>query len=253
MHMQMQTTDENKVILKKVAQLSERIAACDWTPDGEYTVKGKPLRYVTGKKLKRTIHPILNELGILYRYDMADVQPLPACGVKENHVLIRAFVTLTDSESGQSLQYSVISEGADAGDKAVISGAAYAKRLFWITNFDIVDGMENSEDEGSVSSMDVAANLLRQAIPETPAQTPTPTPVQPVAGPTGEPVTSPGEGNIAKMQIRAMDNALAAIKKADEEGRILHEYYERALEIRKKASCKEDVEALLNIKRELGL
>ena len=159
--------------------------------------------------------------------------------------------SLKDKDSGQSLQYSVIAEGADAGDKAVMSGAAYAKRLFWISNFDIVDGMENTEEEGNVSSSDVAANLIRQAIPETPA--PNPTPVQPVTGPTGEPVTSPGEGNIAKMQVRAMDNALAAIKRADDEGRILHEYYEKALEIRKKASCKEDVEALLNIKRELGL
>lgn len=241
-------TDENKAILDKVAQLSERIAACDWTPDGEYPVKGKPLRYVTGKKIKRTLRPILNEMGIVFRYDMADVQPLPACGVKENHVLIRGFVTLTDRESGQSLQYSVISEGADAGDKAVMSGAAYAKRLFWISNFDIVDGMENTEDEGGVSSSDVAANLIRQAIPETPAPTPIP-----VTAKTGEQIVSPGEGNIAKMQVRAMDNALAAIKRADDEGRILHEYYEKALEIRKKASCKEDVEALLNIKRELGL
>ena len=247
----MRMTDENKAILDKVAQLSERIAACDWTPDGEYPVKGKPLRYVTGKKIKRTLRPILNEMGIVFRYDMADVQSLPACGVKENHVLIRGFVTLTDKVTGQSIQYSVISEGADAGDKAVMSGAAYAKRLFWISNFDIVDGMENTEDEGGVSSSDVAANLIRQAIPETPA--PTPTPVHPVTGSAGEPVTSPGEGNIAKMQVRAMDNALAAIKRADDEGRILHEYYEKALEIRKKASCKEDVEALLNIKRELGL
>lgn len=243
-------TDENKAILDKVAQLSERIAACDWTPDKDYTIKGKPYPYVTGKKLKRTIRPILNELGILFRYDMADVQSLPACGIKENHVLIRGFVVLTDKVTGQSIQYSVISEGADAGDKAVISGAAYAKRLFWISNFDIVDGMENTEDEGSVSSSDVAANLIRQAIPETPAPAPTPIPV---TTKTGEQIVSPGEGNIAKMQVRAMDNALAAIKRADDEGRILHEYYEKALEIRKKASCKEDVEALLNIKRELGL
>lgn len=246
----MQMTEDNKVILDKVAKLSDRIAACDWTPDGEYPVKGKPLRYVTGKKIKRTLRPILNEMGIVFRYDMADVQSLPACGVKENHVLIRGFVTLTDKATGQSIQYSVISEGADAGDKAVMSGAAYAKRLFWISNFDIVDGMENTEDEGSVSSSDVAANLIRQAIPETPAPAPIPIPV---TAKTGEQIVSPGEGNIAKMQVRAMDNALAAIKRADDEGRILHEYYEKALEIRKKASCKEDVEALLNIKRELGL
>lgn len=243
-------TEDNKKILEKIGRLSERIAESDWTPDNDYTIKGKMIRYVTGKKLKRTIRPILNELGLIFQYEMADVQSLPACGVKDNHVLIRGFVSLIDKESGQSIRYAIISEGADAGDKAVLNGVSYAKRMFWISNFDIVDGMETAEDEGNVSSSDVAANLIRQAIPETPAPAPTPIPV---TAKTGEQIVSPGEGNIAKMQVRAMDNALAAIKKADDEGRILHEYYEKALEIRKKASCKEDVEALLNIKRELGL
>lgn len=242
-------TDENKIIRQKIAELSNRISACDWTPDMSYPLKGRPVPYVSGAKIKRTIRPILNEMGLLFAVRMADVQPLPACGVKENHVLIRAFVSLTDAESGETIDYPVIAEGADAGDKAVLAGVSYVKRMFWITNFDIIDGMEGNEDEGTVSSSDVAANLMRSAIPEREE----PKTVQIPVTPKGEPVVSPGEGNIAKMQVKAMDNALATIKKADEEGRIMHDYYEKALEIRKKASCKEDVQAILDIRKDLGI
>lgn len=244
-------TDENKIIRKKIAELSKRISACDWTPDGGYIIKGRNIEYVTGEKIKRNIRPILNEMGLLFHVEMADVQSLPACGVKENHVLIRGFVVLTDVESGEHMNYPIISEGADAGDKAVLTGVSYLKRMFWINNFDIIDGLEKVEDEGQVASSDVVANLRRAAIPETPAADLRTTP--PKTSTPAPAVTSPNEGNIAMMQIKAMDNALAVIKKADEEGKIMHEYYEKALEIRQKASCREDVQAILNIRKELGL
>ena len=248
---------EKKNVIKKIMELSKRISGCDWTPDGGYTLKGRSIRYVTGQKIKRNVKPLLDELGLIFSLDIGDVQPLPACGVKENHALIKCVVRLTDADSGESQEYLVVSEGADAGDKAVLTGVSYAKRIFWIDNFDIIDGME---DEDTVSSNDVAANLLRSAIPEAAPETkpvaPKPASDLPRSIPVpsaAETISSPGEGNIAKMQVNAMNNALAAIKKADEEGRIMHEWYEKAVEIRKKASCKEDVEALLNIKRELGL
>lgn len=244
-------TDENKEIRKKIAELSKRISECDWTPDKSYLIKGHPIDYVTGQKIKRLTRPILNELGLIMSVQIADVQPLAACGVKENHVLIRGFIVLTDAESGQHMDYPVISEGADAGDKAVLAGVSYLKRLFWISNFDIIDGMEGVEEEGQVASSDVVANLRRAAIPETPATDLRTTP--PKTETPAATVSSPNEGNIAKMQVKAMDNALAVIKKADEEGKIMHEYYERALEIRQKASCREDVQAILDIRKELGL
>lgn len=247
----MNEKNDNQHILRKVAELSKRISACDWTPDGGYTVKGRPIQYVTGGKLKRTIRPILNEMGILFAFTIANVEQLKPCGIKENHVLIRGFASLTDAETGESIDYAVISEGADAGDKAVLTGVSYAKRMFWITNFDIIDGMEGMEEEGNVSSADVAANLMRSAIPEKQETAPEPQQTQTAAQPI--PVTSPNEGGIAKMQIKAMDHALEVIKKAADEGRIMKESYEQALEIRKRASCREDVQAILNIKAELDL
>lgn len=244
---------ESNKINAKIMELSLRISAQDWTPDGGYIVKGRSIEYVTGQKLKRVIRPILNDLKILFSIDVNDVSALPACGVKENHVLARCIVTLTDAESGESKGYYVVSEGADTGDKAVLSAISYAKREFWIQNFDIIDGLE---DEDTASSQDVVANIRRQAIPEVPVSNtaPSASPVPPATqGTSSESVSSPGQGNIAMMQLRAMDNALAVIKKADEEGKILHDHYERALEIRKKASCKEDVQAILDIRKELGL
>ena len=250
----MYMTDESKSINGKLSELAKRISAQDWTPDGAYTLKGRTINYVTGQKLKRLIRPILNDLNILFSIDINDVSALPACGVKDNHVLARCIITLTDADSGQSKGYYVISEGADAGDKAVLSAVAYAKRLFWIQNFDIVDGLE---DEDTVSSQDVVANIRRQAIPETAVPQTAPSQNAPASAPAqgtaSEQISSPGQGNIAMMQLRAMDNALAVIKKADEEGKIMHEHYERALEIRKKACCKEDVQAILDIRKELGL
>lgn len=242
--------EKNKNIIRKVAELSRRISACDWTPDSGYSIKGRTIQYVSGSKIKRQIRPILNEMGILFMFRIADIQQVAACGIKENHVIIRGFVSLVDADTGESLEYAVISEGADAGDKAVLSGISYAKRIFWITNFDIIDGMEGMEVEGNVSSSDVAANLMRSAIPEASAPT---QPEAPQQSGASVHVTSPNEGGIAKMQIKAMDNALETIKRAVDEGKVMSEYYEKAMEIRKRASCREDVQAILNIKAELDL
>lgn len=244
-----------KNINAKLSELAKRISAQDWTPDGNYMLKGRTISYVTGQKLKRVIRPIINDLNLLFSINVNEVVSLPACGVKENHVLAKCVISLTDADSGESKDYSVISEGADSGDKAVLSAVSYAKRMFWIQTFDVIDGLE---DEDTSNSQDVVANIRRQAIPESvDLRT---SPAKPASdsgsssgGSSSEPVSSPGQGNIAMMQVRAMDNALAVIKKADEEGKILHDHYVRALEIRKKASCKEDVQAILDIRKELGL
>lgn len=231
-----------KGVAAKRMELYRRIGECDWTPDAAYQVKGRSVRYVSGPKLKRTIRPLLCDLGLVFDMTCEGTEALPPCGAKENHHRMTYRMTLTDAESGERSETVVTVEGADAGDKAMLAGAAYAKRCYWINNFDIVDGME---DEDPVSSSDVAANLLRRAVPETPAQPP---------AAQGRPaVTSPGQGNLSATMVRAMDNALAAIRKADEEGRIMHEYLDRAVEIRSKAAAKEDVQAILSIKAELGL
>lgn len=254
---------EIKGLNQKLLELHKKIGDADWTPDGEYSKKTTIIRFVSGKKMKRTIRPMLDELGLVFKMNIIDVQPLPACGVKENHVLIKAEVILTDTETGEKDITTVFSEGADAGDKAILNGISYAKRIYWKDNYDIVDGLE---DVDNLNMSDVSANIIRSALPEsdTPAPALIPRPPSPggivpkpyVAETPSAPapsISSPGEGNLTKMQIVAMNNALSVIVKAGEEGRILQEHVDKAKEIRSKASCKEDVEALLNIKRELNL
>lgn len=238
-------TEARKALYTKKALLYEKIGDCDWTPDGGYTVKGKNVRYVTGPKMKRTIRPLLTEVGLSFKIETVDTQELAPCGTKENHHKMTFLVSLTDIDTGLSDVTSVIVEGADAGDKAMLSGTAYAKRCYWINNFDIVDGLE---EEDTVTSADVTANLLRNAIPESAPANNTARATAPAKA-----ITSPGQANLSAVMVRAMDNALEEIRKADEEGKIMHEYYERAVEIRSKASCREDVEALMKIRAELKL
>lgn len=255
---------EAKGISQKLLELQRRIGEADWTPDGEYSKKSTIIRFVSGKKMKRTIRPMLDELGLIFKLNILDVTALPACGVKENHVLLRAQVILTDVESGEKDVTDVICEGADAGDKAVLNAVAYAKRIYWKDNYDIVDGLE---DVDNLSMTDVSANILRSALPEAEFAEKPAVPVRPVPNggtvpkeylppketPKIPEIASPGDLNLTKMQVTAMNNALSVIIRAGEEGRILQEHVDKAKEIRSKASCKEDVEALLNIKRELNL
>lgn len=260
------TTELN--LNERIVQLSKRIQEVDWTPDADYTVKGNLVRYVSSPKLNRQTAPLLAECGLSLTVRDESVEIRNPIGLKENHVHLTTTFILTDGT--EERVYRVIAEAADTSDKALSFAHSYARRLFWTMNFPIVDGLEDIT-ESVVTSQDVTANLMRRALKEEPVKaSPNPpvTGTEPAdrsaeEGPAVEeagdvvkargPITSPNEGNLSPIQIRAMNNALEAIEKADKEGKIMHQHAETAREIRARASCKDDVQAILNLRKELGV
>lgn len=263
-------TDSKKPFNEKVIDLTRRLAEADWTPDKDYSNNGNLIKYVSTAKIKRITWPIITEVGLILKEDMESVEVRPPIGRKDNHVQLTSVFTLTDGK--ESLTYRVIAESADTSDKAVSFAHAYALRAFWLSNFPVIDGLEDLT-ESSVSPQDVTANLLRRAIaesgvpvesktpsktdaslPPTPAHTPVPSPAVENEGdivPHGGPITSPNDCNLSSIQIRAVNRAMESLEQADREGKIMHQHLITARELRAKLSCQDDVKALLDLKKEL--
>lgn len=259
-------TETELTLNERIVKLTERVLEADWTPDKDYTVKGNKVDYVSTPKLLRQTAPLLVEAGLTLTVRDESTEIIKPIGMKENHVYLTTVFILSDGK--ESREYRVIAESADTGDKALSFAHSYARRLFWTMNFPIVDGLEDMT-ESIVTSQDVTANLLRRAVKETePDNVPIPVTAKaepdkaqsvPAVESEGDvvkaegPVTSPGDSNLSPIQILAMNNALEAIQKADKEGKIIHQHAVTAREIRARASCQADVQALLNLRKELGL
>lgn len=253
--------ESKKPFSEKVNDLTKRIMGADWTPDADYTYKGTMVKYVSTKKIKQVTWPILADVGLILKEDMESVEARPPIGVKENHVYVHSVFTLTDGTD--SLTYKVVAESADTSDKAVSFGHAYALRAFWLNNFPVIDGLEDFT-ESAVSSQDVTANLMRRAIAESgvPVESKTPPKTEaPASAPAEEaegdivphagPITSPDDGNLSPIQIRAVNRAMESLEQADREGKIMHQHLLTAREIRARLSCQADAKAILDLKKEL--
>lgn len=259
-----ETTEKKLTLNDRIVMLTEAILKEDWTPDKQYNPqKGsdKVVEYVSTPKLNRQTVPHLCECGLTLTFSDTEVKVQPPIGVKSNHLHLYTKAVLSDGT--ESREYTIIAESADTMDKALSFAHTYAKRLFWFTNFPIVDGLAEM-NESPASPQDVTANLLRRAIKE-PEVISKAEPKPPVNGgapaeirdgdtaKVGEAITSPHDGNLSPAQLRAMNNALKVIETAVSEGKVPEEHLKTAREIRANASCQDDVEAILGLRRELNI
>ena len=155
--------------------------------------KGYDYKFVSGSKLLSFIRPAMDELGLLLVPDTEGVEQqivktleaIPASGSYKGRpekyevlVTLKKTFTWVDTETGEELKTTFISQGCNGWDKAIGSAETYAERYFLLKFFhiatdeddvDLVNATRATEDDKENN----AAELQRTAVAAAPKKKPT--------------------------------------------------------------------------------
>lgn len=133
--------------------------------------KGYDYKFVSGSKLLSFIRPAMDELGLLLVPDTVGVEEqivktleaIPASGNYKGRpdkyemlVTLKKTFTWIDTETGESLKTTFISQGCNGWDKAIGSAETYAERYFILKFFhiatdeddvDMVNAIRSNQDD----------------------------------------------------------------------------------------------------------
>lgn len=122
----------------KIVKIMQQIHKLDWSPDSAYSLRNRPIRYVSVAKMKRQINPILDQ-NECYIIQTARGSPI----IEQNRI-IQAYDFYLGGDGVTSPVVTYYGEGSNEG-KQCITAATNAYRAFCIGFFGIVDGMDDGE------------------------------------------------------------------------------------------------------------
>lgn len=102
--------------------------------------------YTSERQLKEVFQPLLKEAGIIFKVDVTDQRVEPGDG-KMRLTLITMQYHFFDSESGESLEGTFCSQGADSGDKGIFKAITGGIKYILSSIFLIPTGDDPEKDE----------------------------------------------------------------------------------------------------------
>lgn len=188
----MTARDDHIALLQKIYKAHKIMSEMEWPKDG-YN-QGQRYRYRTEGLLKRNFQRALLDAGLIYKLDIAEVAQMPAVGAMSTHLRANAYLTLIDCDTGASLSYNVISEAADAGDKATAKLMTMALKSAISTEFAISSDDDPDEDvrvsPTTQAERNEALNRMRAERAQRPVKAPT--------KPTGDPSSNSEDTHVKK-------------------------------------------------------
>ena len=132
-------------------KLTAVMEACRYMPkDAENTFQH--YRYTTAAGMFAKINEALTSQGLYTQVEMnlLDMRDVTTSkGNAEKHAVVSAKITVTDSETGESVTFTGIGSGQDAGDKAVMKGNTAALKYAYIGGLCIAMSDDPESDSGT--------------------------------------------------------------------------------------------------------